>query len=118
MNPMVFMNSSTGMPLSTVTFLKACSDISCFAGGGCATMGATLSTQAASAVDARRLLLVVPIHSVQRPALPESALDGIDAVFFPHISVRRAVLPLTPETFLDLLRAVHELQLQFLAAPR
>src|SRR5580700_4848210 len=49
MNPIVSMNSSTGIPLSTVTFLKACSDISCFAGAVWQTAGTVFSKQRAIA---------------------------------------------------------------------
>src|SRR5579872_4128752 len=64
-----------------------------------------------------RLLLVVPAYSPQGPPLPESALNRIDTIFFAHVAVRRPVRPFTPETLLDLLRAVHQLQVQFFAAP-
>src|SRR5206468_9955445 len=49
------------------------------------------------------LLLVISTHSLQGPSLPERALNRIDAVFFSHVPVCRAIRPMTPETLLDLL---------------
>jgi hypothetical protein len=108
MNPIVSINSSTGIPLSTVTFLKACSDISGFAGTVCPAADAIFNTQ--TAIDAMdpglRLLLVVPnvpTYSPKGPSFPEMALDRIDTIFFSHVPVGRSIRPFTPETFLDLL---------------
>src|SRR5579863_7974068 len=116
MNPIVSMNSSTGIPLSTVTFLKACSDISCFAGAVCPAAVAICSAQTAIAAQAASLRLLlgvptVPTYSPEGPSFPEMAFDGVDTIFFPHVPVCRPVRSLTPETLLDLLRAVHQLQL-------
>ena len=112
MNPIVSMNSSTGIPLSTVTFLNACSDMSCFAGGVCATAGAILSTQKAIVANApagariagaTSLLFLVVTDAFEWPALPEFLLNGIHTVFFPHVSVGRAIRSFAPEALLDLL---------------
>src|ERR1700727_2108779 len=120
MNPIVSMNSSTGIPFSTVTFLKACSDRSCFAGVVCPVAGAVFSMHTAIVASAPSagnlnpllLLFVVVTHSAERPPLPELTLNRIDTVFFPHVPVGRPIRSLTPQTLLDLLRAVHQLQLQ------
>ena len=135
MNPIVSMNSSTGIPLSTVTFLKACSDINCLAGAVCPSAEEIFSTQTAMVAVARNtdrpdpsfivvsrfldslklldapecgairlpLLLVVSIQSPQGASFPETALNRIDTIFFPHVAVSSAVRPFTPQTLLNLL---------------
>src|SRR6185312_5668778 len=139
MKPIVSINSSTGIPLSTVTFLNACSDMTCFGGAVCAAAAAIFSIHttivamapATGGADpsfivvsrcgknrSGRLLLLVAAHSAQWPPFPELTLDGIDTVFFAHVPVGRSIGSLAPETLLDLLRAVHQLQCQLLPAPR
>ena len=51
----------------------------------------------------KELLLVLPAYSPQGPSFPETALNGIDTIFFPHIPVCGPVRPFTPEALLDLL---------------
>src|SRR5579871_538210 len=97
MNPIVSMNSSTGIPLSTVTFLKACSDMSCLpwaAGAAWPANGATFNrrtideiTSDPSFISALTLLRVVRTHSAEGPSFPEMVLDGIDAILFTHVTV-------------------------------
>ena len=64
------------------------------------------------AVDIVRLLLVPTgsANALQGPSFPERALDRIDTKVFAQIAVRRPVRPLTPETLLDSLGGIHQLQ--------
>src|SRR5689334_6981471 len=54
MNPIVSMNSSTAIPLSTVTFLKACSDINCLADAACPDADPRFSSHTATTATAPR----------------------------------------------------------------
>src|SRR5271165_3968186 len=102
MNPIVSMNSSTGIPLSTVTFLKACSDISCFAGSAWPAAGAVFSRQRAMVAMApstgldpsfivvslflilpRRDGLRGPWRGVSGRRLPQAADEAVD--FAEHV---------------------------------
>jgi len=57
--------------------------------------------------NAPRLLFVLPAYSFQGPSCPETALNRIDTILFSHVPVCRPIRPFTPETPLDLLRAIH-----------